>query len=76
MGWSKGQVRDFVLDVKRDPAWPSSLVTDEFRRCLLAKRFAAIVTNQMIETLKSQDVADLWTNMLREAGLLADGKPL
>ncbi len=76
MGWSKLQAKTFTRDLIKNvgrETWHSSLITNNTRRALLASRVLFTVLGQHRESVKVEDVQELWTNMLREAGLEEGG---
>ena len=70
-GLDKQPAKTFAKDVIKlhGNAWRSEFVTDAMREALIAQRALSIVTGQLLETVRVEDVQQLLNDMREAAGL-------
>lgn len=70
-GWDRAQVRSFVRDAiaQHRDAWH---LVPSLRTAIIAQKYAAIVSGQATETIATEKLSALWTDMLEAADLLGE----
>lgn len=69
-GWSQSQAKHFVREAKTslgEGAW--AILSPPLRSAVLAKECLAIILTQHAETVRIEDVRQLWEALRREAGV-------
>lgn len=73
MAWDKSQVKSFVKQAKGKYGSAWQFLSYEQKKGAIALQFTMVVVGQAIATLNTEDMSELFTNMLVEAGL-SDGE--
>lgn len=75
MSWTKQQAKLFVKRTRDDWGAGWTLLGPMFQEALLAHEYVRVVSFQSTPALRSEDLAQLWRDMLHAAGLYTEDKP-